>query len=63
MKDNYDFSKLNNVKRNPFAEHLKKNGHSTIIHYTPTDIETTSLDDELDRDERLLLNEYKAKQG
>jgi len=61
MKDSYDFSKLKNVKRNPFAEHLNNNGHSTIIHYSPKDIEVASCDEDLDYEEQLLINEYYKK--
>jgi|GEM_PF-1693728 len=61
MKDSYDFSKLDNIRKNPFAEHLKKNGHSTIIHYIPDDVENTLCDDELDFEEKILMNEYHKK--
>lgn len=37
MKDCYDFSKLKNVRRNPYADYLNENGHTTIIHTSPKD--------------------------
>jgi hypothetical protein len=48
MKDNYDFSKMKNVRRNPFAEQLNKEGHTTIIHTLPNDFDTGVDDDALD---------------
>ena len=64
MKDNYDFSTLKNIRRNPFAEQLKKNGHSTIIHYTPADIDSIS-DDEMDYSEHsnILENGLRKKKA
>ena len=50
MKDNYDFSKMKNVKRNPFAEQLNREGHTTIIHTLPDDFDTESDDDIFDSD-------------
>ncbi|MCL2225634.1 MAG: hypothetical protein FWB96_11770 [Defluviitaleaceae bacterium] len=46
MKDNYDFSKMKNVRRNPYAEQLNTEGHTTIIHTLPTDFDIV-MDDEV----------------
>jgi len=43
VKDCYDFSKLKNVRRNPYADYLNENGHTTIIQTSPKD-----YDDEID---------------
>jgi hypothetical protein len=49
MKDNYDFSKLKNVRKNPFAERLNREGHITIIHTSPQDLDD-DFDEEINED-------------
>jgi len=50
MKDNYDFSKMKNVQKNPFAEQLNREGHVTIIHTSPEDIDDDICDSDIDKE-------------
>ena len=44
MKEEYDFSK---GRKNPYAQILKKEGYTTIVHYSPEDVNEMEQDDEL----------------
>ena len=57
MKDHYDFSK---GRKNPFAEKLKKEGYTIMVHYSPKDIAEMDKDDlsYLDSDEIEALDKY-----
>ena len=57
MKDHYDFSK---GRKNPFAEKLKKEGYTIMVHYSPKDIAEMDEDDlsYLDSNEIEALDKY-----
>ena len=57
MKDQYDFSK---GRKNPYAEKLKKEGYTIMVHYSPKDIAEMDENDLscLDLDEIEALNNY-----
>jgi len=58
MKEILDFSK---ARKNPYADKIKKEGYSIMIHYSPEDVANMSADQrelDLDPDELKALEKY-----
>ena len=58
MKENYDFSKMKNIRKNPHAEHLKKYGHVTRIYHAPDLTANVNHNADFKQNEERHLNEF-----
>jgi hypothetical protein len=60
MRDHYDFS---NGRKNPYAEKLRKEGFTVIIHYGPDDLSEIDGAEECNLlpDEIAAFEEYRAR--